>query len=284
MTVSAALGTALVTMLGTPAPGGNSPEEPARAASAAREAERTVELDHVELVALDPGHGGSNTGCLGADGTWEKEVVLTIARRVARRLRERTDASAVLTRRRDRAVGLRERTRKANHWGADLFLSLHLNADPFGTGRGVETWFLAADEADRQAPRLVEEGQAEPPPGLRGRPRKRPAARLAAEASVRAAQAASRTLAGLVVRELHATTDAPNRGIRQARFGVLKEATMPAAVVECGFFSHHREGLRLLDEAYQERIARGIVEGIVAYDRRLERADVPSPRRTASSR
>ena len=68
---------------------------------------------------------------------------------------------------------------------------------------------------------------------------------------------------------MHRHTGARNRGVKQARFGVLKAAQMPAVVVECGFFTHEQEGIKLLGDTYRERIARGIVDGLLAYDRRL---------------
>lgn len=227
-------------------------------------------MQHIHIVALDPGHGGHNRGCLGVDGTYEKTLALDLAKRVARVLTETTSAAVLLTRSEDRFVGLRERTRMANRWNADIFLSLHLNADPFGQGRGVETWFLSPDAADDEAQRMVtaEEGaygewvDAETP-------RIEAVESILHDARIRAAQAASETLAATIVDGLAETTKAPSRGAKQARFGVLKEARMPAVVVECGFFSHTREGTRLLEPAYQEAIAQGIVDGIVAFDRRI---------------
>ncbi|MGM0576248.1 MAG: N-acetylmuramoyl-L-alanine amidase family protein [Myxococcota bacterium] len=227
-------------------------------------------MRHLRIVAIDPGHGGHNRGCLGVDGTFEKVAVLDIAHRVARILTEETTAVALLTRDDDTFLGLRERTRMANDWDADVFLSVHLNADPWGKGYGVETWFLASDTADEEARRLVE---AEEGAYADDRPEPRPQDRavrdIARDASIRASQASSQALAAEVVRDLGESTGARRRGVKQARFGVLKEATMPAIVVECGFFSHHEEGVRLLDPAYREKAARGIVDGLVAYDRRL---------------
>lgn len=239
---------------------------------------RFVHMEHLKLIALDPGHGGSNKGCLGVDGTYEKYVTLDIAKRVEKLLHERTNSVALLTRKTDSPVGLRERTKLANHWGADVFLSIHLNADPYGAGFGVETWFLSPGDSSEEAKKLVaaeeghyhESGHHEPSQG-------NVVDHIVADAQHRAALAASETLADSIVRHLHLTTGARFRGVKQARFGVLVEAKMPAIVVECGFFSHRDEGTQLVDTAYLDKVARGIFEGLIAYDRQI------GGRRTARS-
>jgi len=239
-------------------------------------------LRHLQVVAIDPGHGGDNHGCLGVDGSYEKELTLQIAQRVRRILIEETSAAVMLTREGDVPLGLRERTRMANEWNADVFLSLHLNADPYGSGKGVETWFLSVDAADAEAEKLVqaEEGayqEAE----TRSVVEDSIVQSMLYDAQIRRAQARSESLATAVVDGLHQSTESAMRGVRQARFGVLKEAKMPAIVVEAGFFSHAEEGTRLLDPEYQEIIARGIVEGLVAYDAQIGRTSETKPVRTA---
>lgn len=239
-------------------------------------------LRHLQVVAIDPGHGGDNRGCLGVDGTYEKEMTLELARRVRRILMEETTATAMLTRDKDVPLGLRERTRMANQWNADVFLSLHLNADPYGSGRGVETWFLSVDAADTEAEKLVraEEGAYGEVDDEDAMERSLVQSVLH-DAMIRTAQARSESLATAVVDGMHASTDAVMRGVRQARFGVLKEAKMPAIVIEAGFFSHAEEGTRLRDPAYQEIVARGIVDGLVAYDAQIARVADSESMRTA---
>jgi N-acetylmuramoyl-L-alanine amidase len=262
------------------------PPQPAPATTevAARHAMRAL-----RTIVIDPGHGGDNRGCLGVDGTWEKAATLDIALRVEALLAAETSVTTRLTRRDDRALALGDRSELANRWGADVFLSIHLNADPFGQGSGIETWFLAPDgteiadgaelaehpdheEALEAAPAAPEAAPAPAPdeaPPARGRVETRAAAELARDADLSAARAASQVLAELVVLGMAERTGARVRGVRQARFGVLKGATMPAIVVECGFFSHADEGMRLTAAEYRETIARGIVDGLLAYDARL---------------
>lgn len=229
-----------------------------------------VRLEHVRVVALDPGHGGDNRGCLGADGTREKKVVLAISKRVERILLEETSATPLMTRREDVFLGLRERTRMANAWDADLFLSIHLNADEHGRGQGVEAWFLTSEAASEEAEQLVlkEEAAYADDVDLEHLDETAVGA-LLKEASMSRAQVHSEVLAEEVAKALHKGTGWTFRGVKQARFTVLKEARMPAVVVEAGFLSHHEQGLLLLRPDVQERIARSIVDAIIAYDRRM---------------
>ncbi|MEZ4268246.1 MAG: N-acetylmuramoyl-L-alanine amidase [Myxococcota bacterium] len=230
----------------------------------------------LRLVAIDPGHGGDNRGCLGVDGTWEKEATLDIAARVGALLTAQTTARARLTRRDDRPLGLAERSQLADRWNADAFLSIHLNADAFGQGSGIETWFLAPPEEEGEGQALVEaeeHGYADSAPVERVATQAAEA--IARDADLGAARIASQVLAEAVVEGMGALSGARVRGVRQARFGVLKGATMPAIVVECGFFSHAEEGMRLTEPEYRQRIAQGIVDGLVAYDARLGSADAP---------
>lgn len=229
-----------------------------------------VRLRHLRVVAIDPGHGGENRGCLGVGGAFEKEATLAIARRVARILNEETDAAVLMTRDADVSIGLRERTRLANAWDADVFVSIHLNADPKGIGSGVETWFLAPEAADAEAERLVrQEEESDVAAGEIAPDVRQAALSVVLDARIRAAQAESEALAEEVGLALERETGAKLRGVKQAPFGVLKEATMPAIVVEGGFFTDGVEGMRLVDPEYQERVARGVVLGLVSFDRRL---------------
>ena len=239
------------------------------------------QMRHLKVIALDPGHGGDNRGCLGVNGAYEKELTLQIAERVRRILLEETSASVMLTREADVPLGLRERARMANSWNADVFLSLHLNADPYGSGKGVETWFLSVDSADEEAQKLVaaEEG-AYGENEDDDHHEHTVVQNVLNDTQIRLAQARSESLAAAVVDGMAASTAAPLRGVRQAPFGVLKEAKMPAIVVEAGFFSHEHEGTLLLEPEYQETVARGIVKGLQAYDVQLARVPGPSALRT----
>lgn len=245
------------------------------AVTAHAEPER-VKLRHVQRVVIDPGHGGDNTGCMGFHGVYEKFVTLSIATRIAEQLRTTTDAEVLLTREDDQFHGLRDRTRFSNEKQADVFLSIHINASPHSSVHGVETYFLSTDSASTEIAALVEREQTTESGDVVVDPdldtaRKKDLDRILLDMQLGAAHALSETLAASIQRQMVRSVEAHDRGVKQAPFAVLKESHCPAVVIECGFLTHAREGTNLVLETYQEKLAIGIVDGIVAYDSRIHR-------------
>jgi N-acetylmuramoyl-L-alanine amidase len=234
-----------------------------------------VRLRNVVHIALDPGHGGYQPGTIGVTGTYEKHLTLPISLEVERLLRKYTNARVTLTRRTDKHVGLRERTRIANDVQADLFLSIHCNASHNKRSHGVETYFLAYDSASTEITKLVarEEssngrpGAAAPshhvPPNLLDK--------IINETQRYGAHTDSEKVAEIMLRHLRRHLKARRRGVFQAPFAVLKEAEMPAIVVEVGFLSHPVEGKKLTQHEYQKKVARAIYKAILELDRTLVR-------------
>lgn len=227
-----------------------------------------VRTERLRTIVVDPGHGGENLGALAVSEVYEKVLTLELSLRIERLLKERTDAQVYLTRRDDRAVGLRERTRFANQVQADVFLSIHCNSQEGHEANGVETFFLSAEASDEEAARLVAfenerlAGAAEPVPS-----EDREVALLLKDLALHGAQKDSQPLAELVLRHIVQETGGKSRGVRQAPFAVLMEAEMPALVVEVGFVSNPREAYELLQADRQEAIARAIVEALIEFDR-----------------
>ncbi len=228
----------------------------------------TTRLKRVQTVVIDPGHGGDNLGAPSVAGGHEKTLTLAIAKKIERGLQRRTDSEVYLTRRDDRDLGLRERTRFANQVNADLFLSIHCNAAPHPRARGIEVYFLSAEASDEEAARLVEfenqrlERTAEP-----AAKDDREVSLLLKDLVLHSAVQDSAIFAGRLLDALVRRTGAPSRGVKQAPFEVLKEATMPAVVVEVGFISHPDEARELATPERQEDIAAAVVDAIISFDR-----------------
>ena len=232
-------------------------------------AEAKVRLRSLHHIAIDPGHGGQNHGTAGSQGVWEKVLTLPIALKLEALLLARTDARVTMTRRDDSSLGLRERTRIANKAGADLFLSIHLNAGLEPDAHGVEVYFLSADVATGEIAKLVlrEEPQG---PGAPSRERTPLSLdQMLADAQLAKAHADSELVAEVILDSLHRVLGSPRRGVFQAPFGVLLEAQMPAVVVEVGFLSHPIEGKRLTKAPYQRNVALAIYQAILTLDREL---------------
>ncbi len=234
-------------------------------------------MQSLRHVVLDPGHGGQNHGTPGAHAVDEKHLTLPIALEVERLLKTRTDAQVTLTRRSDRFVGLRDRTQHANRVAGDIFLSIHCNASPKKHVRGLEVYFLSADAASEEIQELIEREEygAESPsqltPGAAGTQRAPSLKQMLQEATMYRAHEHAEVIAGVVLDTLHKVLKAPRRGVHQAPFGVLKEAMMPALVVEVGYSSHPKEGKMLTSQAYQKKVALGIYKSLLAIDKRMTR-------------
>lgn len=211
------------------------------------------------LVVLDAGHGGSNSGAVGAaPGLLEKHLTL----RLARAVRDRLTAAGVdvrLTRDRDVTLTLRQRVVQANQAAADLFVSIHANASPERVQRGFETYVLTASGVDRDARALR---------GDTGTPRRGVDAATALvldDLERGAAQWEAAELAAAMQSELAAVRGAAgDRGVRQDAHHVLLGATMPAVLVEVGFIDHPVEGRELAEPATQAALADALTRAILA--------------------
>lgn len=216
----------------------------------------------VRRIALDPGHGGSETGATGPRGIREKDIVLDIAHRAAPLLARELGVSTLLTRDTDERVALEERVAKANAFGADLFLSIHCNADVSRRARGVISFVLDGSH-DRHSHSLLERENAAPPTGTEFQ-------RFLEQFDDRAAAAHSRGFARLLQRAALASLqpgypDVIDGGVRGAGFYVLAGARMPAVLFETSFVSNELEGTRLGTARYRQKLADAIVNAVRAY-------------------
>jgi N-acetylmuramoyl-L-alanine amidase len=212
----------------------------------------------LKLVVLDPGHGGKDTGNRCGSQN-EKKYTLLLANEVRDQLK-RAGIKAVLTRTSDTYVDLDERPAIARRLGADLFVSLHFNAseeDPRHV-EGAETYCLTPVGASSTNSR----GEGADSPASDGNQNN--------DRNLRLAYA--------IHRSLTQNLQVEDRGVRRARFAVLRDATMPAVLIEGGFMSHPQEGKKIFTAAYRHQLAQAIVSGILAYQHGgSERAASPSP-------
>ncbi len=224
-----------------------------------------------EVIIIDPGHGGSDTGALGPAGTREKDLTLALSERLAAALRSRLPARVVLTRSEDAELPLATRAALGNQLEADLFLSLHLNSSYGQSARGTETYFLSLEASDERAAEAAAAANAANGGALD------PAADLQLilwdMAQVRHLSA-SQQLANLIQEELNQALGLRDRGVKQAPFTVLMGAAMPAVLVELGFLSNPEEEKRLRDPAYQAALIDALVRAISRF-RALDGAPLP---------
>lgn len=243
---------------------------------------RPIDLPGIRIIVLDPGHGGKEVGAVGANGLMEKETTLAICRRLSNLLGTTLGTRVILTRSDDSVVPLEQRTAIANQYGADLFLSIHLNASAVRDARGSETYFLSVEASDEFARRAAER-ENESPVSATGP--------VVASSDVRLilwdlAQQQylkeSSRFAELIQEEMNVITGVSGRGVKQAPFKVLVGAMMPAALVEVGFISNPNEEAKLRDEQFQNTIAQALLKAIERYKSEVDAKSGPETTAPAS--
>ncbi len=189
-------------------------------------------------IFLDPGHGGSDSGAF-ENGVKEKDLTLSVYNKVSSRLAS-LGYTVLTSRNTDKDVGLVSRADQANKSNADMFLSIHFNAGGRGAAHGIETYYYrpeagyepAINKDNHNNPERIEK---------------------------------SRKLANKIQQNLLYKTGAYDRGVKRASFAVLRETSIPSILVELGFIDNQDEVKKIKTNEYQEKLADGIVDGIVEY-------------------
>ncbi|HEY3120382.1 MAG TPA: N-acetylmuramoyl-L-alanine amidase [Vicinamibacteria bacterium] len=231
-------------------------------------------------IVIDAGHGGHDPGSLGPSGLQEKELVLDVALRLAKLVRQELGAEVILTRSSDVFVPLEERTAIANSKGADLFLSIHANSSRSRAARGVETYFLNF-AADAHAEAVAARENAISPATLKDLQNLVKA--IALNSKVDESRDFAATVQEAMIGNLRPRyPELQDRGVRTAPFYVLIGANMPSVLAEVAFISHPDEAKLLRGQEYRQQIAGSLLEGVRAYLDALNRT--PARQLTGSSR
>jgi N-acetylmuramoyl-L-alanine amidase len=216
----------------------------------------------LRTVVVDAGHGGSEQGVKGPEGTLEKNITLAVARRLKAALETRLGVRVILTRDGDSTVGLDERAALANNNKADLFVSLHANASMRPAPSGAEVFYLSLDDYGDAAQRAAH-GESESLPIFGGGTRdielipwEMAQARYIQE---------SAALAQAVEASLRERVPVSPRSIQQAPLRVLVGANMPAVLVEMGFLSNAEQEKQLRSDGFQNNVVQALVESITRF-------------------
>ena len=216
----------------------------------------------LRTIVIDPGHGGSEEGSKGAGGLVEKNVTLSVARRLKAALESRLGVRVILTREGDATVGLDERAALANNNKADLFLSLHVNASVRPSVAGAEVFYLDLDDYADAAQR-VSQGDSAALPVFGGGSRAIDVIPWEL-AQVRYIEE-STALAQAIEASLRERVPMSPRALQQAPFRVLVGANMPAVLVEMGFVTNPEQERQLASDAFQNDIVQGLVASIARF-------------------
>jgi N-acetylmuramoyl-L-alanine amidase len=218
----------------------------------------------IRKIVLDPGHGGKDPGAIGPGGIAEKDIVLTVARKLAAKLAKEMGIEVVLTRTDDRFIPLEDRTAIANAQNADLFISLHMNASPNADARGVETYYLD-NTTDEASIRLAARENATSRKNISDLQfiLSDMLQNMKLEDSVTLAHrlqgALVATSSGTHLREIK------DLGVKKALFYVLVGARMPSVLVEMFFITNRDEVRAMSQEKFQEAVADSLFDGIQKY-------------------
>lgn len=219
------------------------------------------------VIAIDAGHGGEDPGARGRHGTREKDVVLSIARKLADKINREPGMRAVLVRDGDYYIGLRKRMDKARDARADLFVSIHADAFKDPRAKGASVYVLSNRGASSEAARWLaqSENAADLVGGVKLDDKDDVLASVLLDLSQNATKEASSAVGDRVLRQLKRVGHVHKREVQHAGFMVLKSPDIPSILVETAFISNPYEETNLRSSKHQSHIATAILNGINAY-------------------
>ncbi len=221
-----------------------------------------------DTIIIDPGHGGKDPGAIGYRGSKEKDIVLDVSKRLAKKIERNSKTKVILTRNEDTFLRLQDRTKFANSNQGDLFISIHANSLESRRAYGFETYILrpgrnkdAINVALRENAVIeLEENQPN---------------ELTDEKLIQATIAQSgfvqysEQFAALVQEEIGKRVQSKDLGVKQAGFYVLMGASMPNVLIELGFVSNPSEEKKLNSSSYRDMLATSIYYAILKYQKLL---------------
>ena len=224
-------------------------------------------MARLATIVIDAGHGGDDPGAIGRRGSREKDITLTIAKRLKRLIDEEPGMRAVLTRDADFYLPLHVRVDKARKVRADLFVSIHADAFIRPDARGSSVFALSERRATSEAARWLanKENDADLIGGVNLDVKDKYLAQTLLDLSQTATIDHSLRLGDAVLKKLGSVNTLHKPRVEQASFAVLKAPDVPSILVETAFISNPEEEKRLNDDGYQEKLARALLDGIRDY-------------------
>jgi N-acetylmuramoyl-L-alanine amidase len=224
----------------------------------------TSALSKLKKIVIDAGHGGRDPGAIGKSGLKEKDVNLDIAKRLSRILKQE-GVEVILTRSSDNFVSLEKRAEIANESGADLFISIHSNANRVRSLNGFEVYYISCDEGDSkrgyktaQETRLNLDKSCFASDSLELKA-------ILWDMIYTSNRAESVELSKQLCKFMNENLGVKILGVKDANFQVLRLVHMPAVLIETGFLSNSNEEAKLKNEYYRETIAESIAEGLCEF-------------------
>lgn len=239
----------------------------AQAIPEAKEAPAPAKYKRLITIAIDPGHGGEDPGAIGSLGSREKNVVLSIAKRLKDKIENEAYMRPFLTRDGDYFVPLHARVQKARRVEADLFVSIHADAFIQPHAKGASVFALSQMGASSSMARWManKENASDLIGGINIKTQDRQVANLLLDMSTTAQIKDSLQVGNSVLKQIGGFAPLHKGKVEQASFAVLKAPDIPSILVETAFISNPQEEAKLNDDGYQDRIADAILKGIKDY-------------------
>ena len=221
-----------------------------------------------DTIIIDPGHGGKDPGSVGYKGTKEKDIVLDVSKRLARKIQKNLRVKTILTRDEDVFIRLQDRTKFANTNEGDLFISIHVNSNESKKPYGFETYLLKPGRNQEAINVALRENSVIELEGNKFE-------QLTDEQLIQATIAQSgfvqysEKFAALIQEEIDKRVQSRNRGVKQAGFYVLMGASMPNVLIELGYISNPNEEKKLNSSSYRDMLATSIYYAILEYQKIL---------------
>jgi N-acetylmuramoyl-L-alanine amidase len=217
----------------------------------------------IQRIVIDPGHGGTDPGCIGKKGTREKDIVLDVCKHLKKLLSSKKNLEVILTRESDIFIPLEDRTVIANQKQADIFISIHANANPSKKRSGVETFYLNFSH-DPSVNQIAASENATSTKNISEM--KDILEKIVKNSKVVESKALAKVIQEKLVVGLRKNyTDVKDLKHKGGPFWVLIGVEIPSVLVEISHLSNGREEERLRSSLYRQRIAQGIYEGILEY-------------------
>lgn len=227
----------------------------------------------IKTIVLDPGHGGNDPGAIGGrNHLKEKALTLQIAKKL-KSILEDAGIKIIMTRDSDVFIPLPKRSEIANKSGADLFVSVHINASRARSLRGFECYYLSnATDDNARALEAFENSSLKMDDGASVE-HSRPLDKTLWDMALTEDRLESSELAGYICDSVNESLIMGTRGVKTARFYVLKHTNIPAVLVESGYVSNKYEELKLKDPEFLDRIAESVAQGILRFKREYKRTE-----------
>lgn len=219
------------------------------------------------IVAVDAGHGGKDPGAEGPNGTKEKRVVFAISKKLVDLINRQPGMKAIMVRKSDRKIKLRQRMEIARAANADLFISIHADAVKRSTARGASVYTLSTGGATSEAAKLLakHENSVDSVAGFIPAGTEDVVASVLLDLSQSASSSASKNVAKSILKHFKSIGHLHKNEVQKAGFMVLKSPNIPSVLVETAFISNPAEERKLKSSKHQSKMAKAIFEGVVDY-------------------